>query len=199
MMHPSVCTPAQALEKLIAGNKRFSQDNPDKPGQASEIRKSVLSGQKPFAAILSCSDSRVPPEIIFDQGIGDVFVIRNAGNILDDTVIGTLEYAVEHLAVPLIVVLGHTQCGAITAAVQEVEANGHLSHILALLQPAVAASKRLTGNPVLNAVTSNVKLIVNQLSKSLPHLKTMVEKGKIVIQGAVYHLDSGQVEILEVS
>ena len=110
-------TPDQALTQLLRGNERFVAGWPDHPNQSARRRREVSdSGQQPFAIILSCSDSRVPPEIIFDQGLGDLFVIRVAGNIIDDAILGTIEYAVEHVHAPLVMVLGHDKCGAVTAA-----------------------------------------------------------------------------------
>ncbi len=115
-------TTQQALQKLKDGNTRFVGGKLEHPGTGGARRKEVLNGQKPFAAILTCSDSRVPPEIIFDCGIGDIFVIRVAGNVLDDTVRGSLAYAALHLKCPMIVVLGHSLCGAVTASIQPDEA-----------------------------------------------------------------------------
>ncbi|EIM78432.1 carbonic anhydrase [Nitritalea halalkaliphila LW7] len=112
---------SQVLSFLLEGNKRFSEDHPIHPDQTLEKLRALSQGQHPIAAIVSCSDSRVPPELLFDQGLGDLFVIRNAGNIVSDYEIGSVEYAIEHLEVPLVIVLGHTQCGAIGAYVARVQ------------------------------------------------------------------------------
>ena len=108
-----------------------------RPNQGVERRKELVEGQHPFAIILCCSDSRVPPEVIFDQGLGDLFIVRTAGNVFDNIALGSIEYAVEHLEVPLLVVLGHGQCGAVTATVEGGHAPGHISNVVEAIQPAV--------------------------------------------------------------
>jgi carbonic anhydrase len=130
----------------------------------------VVTGQHPFAVILTCSDSRVPPEVIFDQGIGDLFVIRNAGNIVDDVVIGSIEYAVEHLHTPLVIVLGHQQCGAVTAALKGGKATGHIASVIEKILPAVADARKQPGDSLLNAIDANVARMVNELRASHPVL-----------------------------
>src|SRR5512139_387673 len=128
-------TPDQALTHLLRGNERFIAGWPDHPNQSARRRREVSdAGQQPYAIILSCADSRVPPEIIFDQGLGDVFVIRVAGNVLDDVILGTIEYAVEHMHTPLVMVLGHDKCGAVTAAVEHVPTHSHVEAVLEALQ-----------------------------------------------------------------
>ena len=145
---------------------------------------------------MSCSDSRVPPEIIFDQGLGDLFVIRLAGNILDDAALGSLEYAVEHLGVKYIMVLGHERCGAVDAAVKGGEIPGHIGSLVKAIQPAVEKVKNLPGDLLDNAVRANVTMVVQQLKSSGPILEELVKKGDLAIAGARYDLDDGEVKIL---
>lgn len=152
-----------------------------------------MSGQHPHAEILSCSDSRVPPEIVFDQGLGDLFIVRVAGNVASDTELGSLEYGAEHLHVPLIVVLGHESCGAVTAAVQGGPPEGHIVSLVDLINPAVEKTRGMPGDPVSNAVRMNVELVVKRLRTSTPILSELVAHGKIKIVGAIYSIETGAV------
>lgn len=195
-MHSSSVTSDQALQMLIEGNRRYTAGKAEHPNQSGERRTEVLAGQHPFAIVLSCSDSRVPPEVFFDQGIGDLFIIRNAGNIVDDVVLGSIEYAAEHLGVPLVMVLGHSKCGAVTATVQGGEAPGHIGSIVETIQPAVDASKGQHGDAVLNATLANVRLTVDRIKKCEPILAELEQHGKLMVVGAFYHLDTGAVEVL---
>jgi carbonic anhydrase len=133
----------------------------------------------------------VPPEIIFDQGLGDLFVVRVAGNVATDTELGSLEYGAEHLHIPLLVVLGHERCGAVTAAVQGGEAEGHIASLVNLIKPAVDKTHSLPGDPVANAVRANVQLVVKQLRSSTPILSELVAHHKLHIVGGVYSLETG--------
>jgi carbonic anhydrase len=185
-----------ALAELIEGNGRFAGGNPTHLGRDGGRRAALLQGQQPRAAILTCADSRVPPEILFDQGLGDLFVIRTAGNLAGEVALGSLEYAVAHLGVSLIVVLGHQHCGAVGAAVAAEEARGHIAQIVAALAPALEASRDLPGDPLLNAVNANVRLVVAQLARSAPILATAVTDRRVEVLGARYDLDTGLVEWL---
>ena len=185
-----------AQQKLIDGNKRYVNAKLSHPNQTDQRRTEVAKGQHPFAAIVSCSDSRVPPEIIFDQGLGDLFVIRLAGNILDDAALGSLEYAVEHLGVKYIMVLGHERCGAVDATVKGGEVPGHISSLVKAIQPAVEKVKNQPGDLLDNAVRANVTMVVQQLKSSGPILEELVKKGDLAIAGARYDLDDGEVTIL---
>jgi carbonic anhydrase len=189
-----------ALARLTAGNIRFVAQHLQFPDQNAERREQVATGQSPFAAVLCCADSRVPPEIIFDQGVGDLFVVRVAGNVLDDPIIGSLEYAVEHLGVSLIVVLGHTKCGAVRAALEAVflgaEAPKHIDSVVKALEPAIDAGKLLPGDPWLNATTANIHLGAAHLRSSEPILAKAVKAKELTIVGARYDIDSGWVEFL---
>jgi carbonic anhydrase len=156
-----------------------------------------VSAQHPVAAILSCADSRVPPELVFDQGLGDLFTVRVAGNVVDDAIIGSLEYAAEHLGIPVIIVLGHSGCGAVKATIDGGEPNTHIQALVKAIQPAVDQAYREPGPLMDNAIRDNVLLAVKQLNESKPILAEMVRAGKLQIKGAVYHLDSGVVEYLK--
>lgn len=182
-----------ALAELKVGNQHHVQHRYQHPHENAIRQRELTSGQHPHAQILSCSDSRVPPEIIFDQGLGDLFVVRVAGNVATDTELGSLEYGAEHLHVPLLVVLGHEKCGAVTAAVEGGPPEGHIAALVNLIIPAVEKSRRLPGDPVTNAVRSNVELVVRQLRSSTPLLSELVAHGKLRIVGAVYSLDTGKV------
>ena len=137
--HAAPVNPEKALAALIEGNRRYQAQHVTHPHQNAARRAELAAGQHPIAAVLSCADSRVPPEIVFDQGLGDLFVVRVAGNITDDVVLGSLEYAVEHLGVPLVVVLGHYKCGAIQAAVEGGTPHDHVASLVAALKPSVEA------------------------------------------------------------
>jgi len=186
----------QALLSLKEGNERFISKKCTHPNQSAERQDEVVKGQHPFAAILSCSDSRVPPEIIFDQGIGDLFIIRVAGNILSDEILGTIEYAAEHLGIPLVLVLGHQKCGAVQAAVSGGEVPGKIQRLVEALQPAVAKAKSLSGDPVENAVRANVEQTVELLKKSKPIMAELIHEGKVKVVGGYYSLETGRVTVL---
>ena len=192
-------TPELALQQLVEGNLRYAEGNASHPHQSLEQRAELLSGQHPFAVILGCSDSRTPPELIFDQGLGDVFVVRTAGEVVDNASLASIEYAVEHLGVPLVVVLGHDSCGAVTAALQDGEAEGHLGTLMDFIRPAVEQAREAgEESDLLNqSIENNVYNIVEALQNSQPILSEKVEKEELMILGARYHLDSGLVEILE--
>lgn len=195
-MHALGIHPNQALEILLEGNERFAAGRAIHPRQDTARRAELLGGQKPFAVILCCSDSRVAPEIIFDQGLGDLFVIRTAGNVADTVALGSIEYAVEHLGSRLVVVLGHQKCGAVTAAVQSNTAPGHVDSIVKAILPAVAAAQGKAGDLVWNAAKENVKRVVAQISSSEPILSELVRAGTVQVIGAMYYLDSGKVELV---
>jgi carbonic anhydrase len=189
----------QALQKLAEGNARFVQGNAAHPHQSAERRAEVISGQNPFAVILGCSDSRVPPEIIFDQGIGDLFVVRTAGQVVDDVALGSIEYAVEHLGVPLVVVLGHDRCGAVNATIAGGEAAGHIGNLVAAINPAVERARKEGGEEQLlnNSIDENSRQIALQLRTSEPLLSKLVEKGELEVVAARYRLESGRVKFLK--
>ena len=185
--------PDEALARLAQGNRRFMAASLNHPDQGAVRRIEQAAGQTPFAIILTCSDSRVPPEVIFDQGLGDLFVIRVAGNVADDIGIASIEYAAEHLGTHLCVVLGHERCGAVTAAVKGDALPGHLLNLMEMLAPAVAATSGQPGDRVADAVTANVELTVDRLRECAPILNKLVDEGELQVVGAEYDLDTGEV------
>jgi len=186
-------TAASVLDELKAGNQRYVSGKLTHPHESLARRQELAAGQQPHAIFLTCADSRVAPEIVFDQGLGDLFDVRVAGNVAGDDEIASMEYAAEHLHTPLIVVMGHQKCGAVSAAVQGGAPDGHLPVLIKAIQPAVDQAKSLKGDLVENAVRINVENIVSQLRTSKPILAELVEHGKLQIVGAVYSLDTGKV------
>ncbi|HTW87195.1 MAG TPA: carbonic anhydrase [Candidatus Binataceae bacterium] len=186
-------SPAEALRTLMEGNARFASDHPAHPNRDALRRAHLATGQNPFVGVLSCSDSRVPPEIIFDQGLGDIFVLRVAGNTVDQLGLQTLAYGVEHLGTALIVVLGHDSCGAVKAAV-ETYPKPDAGVMLTNIYPAVAATKDQPGDPVSNAINRNVVLMVAQL-KAVPAFAERIKDGRLMIVGGRYNLETGKVTI----
>lgn len=180
-------TPAEALDRLQKGNQRYVSEKFKAPDTTSYVRKELLSQQKPFAIILGCSDSRVPPEIIFNEGLGDLFTIRIAGQVLDQIVLDSIEYAVTQLGSVLIVVLGHERCGAVDATLtgktQGIEA------IAKRIEPAVSGASTLEA-----AIHQNINFVLNQI-KASPTIFRHMQKGNLGVVGAYYNLSSGQVEI----
>jgi carbonic anhydrase len=189
-------TPDAALQKLMDGNRRYIQQKRTFPDQSRSRILEVAKGQHPFAIVLGCSDSRVAPEIIFDQGLGDLFEIRVAGNILDDAVVASIEYAAAELGVPLLVILGHERCGAVKAALDGKPVPGHIGSLVAAIKPAVYATKGQPGDAWDNAVRANVKMSVNKLKALSPILAKAVKAGTLKVVGARYDIDSGEVEVI---
>jgi len=186
-------TPDSALAELKDGNAHHVTHRYKHPHETAERLRQLAAGQHPHAEILSCADSRVPPEVIFDQGLGDLFVVRVAGNVVSDVELGSLEYGAEHLHVPLLIVLGHQRCGAVTAVVEGGEADGHIGVLTALLRPAVEKTRGLPGDSIDNAVRANVEMVVKQLRTSPPVLEKLVSNGELKVVGAIYSLETGQV------
>ena len=191
----SISPPKAALEKLMAGNQRFVQHQPNYPHQSQKRLAEVAQAQHPFATILSCADSRVPAEILFDQGIGDLFDVRIAGNIVTPESLGSLEYAVSLLNTPLLMVLGHERCGAVTAAVQNKALLGEIGSFVKAIMPAVDQVKGQAGDPVENAVVANVLYQMNQLQRS-KLLSEALQSGQLRLVGGRYDLDTGRVTLV---
>ena len=193
-------TPTQAddaLQRLLEGNHRFVEDRRRHVPLGARLRE-VAPAQAPFCAVLGCSDARVPAEIIFDCSLGDLFVVRNAGHVLSSVVLGSLEYAALRLRVPLIVVLGHTRCGALQAAVTADGAAAvpaSLGALIDLVRPAVERARGLGGDLLDNAILAHVEDIVAELRRS-EALGPLVERGALEIVGAVYDLDSGSARVV---
>lgn len=181
------------LARLKIGNRRHAEMHPMHPHLGSAWRAELSKAQHPFACVLACADSRVPPEMVFDTGLGDLFVVRVAGNIVDDAVLGSLEYAVEHLHVPLIVVLGHSGCGAVTAAIQGGPARDHTGVLIQAIAPAVREARKRPGPLLDNAVRENMKLSLGQLRRSEPVLRRLEARHEVRLAGGVYRLDTGKV------
>jgi len=181
----------EALNRLKAGNERFANSKVSAAKPVAARRAETAQAQHPFAIIVGCADSRTAPEIIFDQNIGDLFVIRTAGNLVDDYALGSIEYAVEHLGTRLIVVLGHQRCGAVTAALSGGSAPGHINSLVRDIQPAVAASKGKEGDALTNAIHENDAEVAAKIRKE-------AELGELTAQVRVvegyYNLDTGKVE-----
>jgi len=189
-------SPDAALQKLMDGNQRFVQQKGKHPDQSQARMKQVAQSQHPFAAVLCCADSRVPPEILFDEGIGDLFDIRVAGNIVTPEVLGSLEYAVAVLGTPVVMILGHERCGAVTAAVQGERLPGHIGSFVKAIKPALAKTKGISGDPVDNAVIANVQYQIQKLKWSSAILSQRSLNGKLKIVGGRYDLDSGEVTLI---
>jgi carbonic anhydrase len=182
-----------ALRELKAGNDHHAAKHYQHPHQTAARQRELSSGQQPHAIVLSCADSRVAPEIVFDQGLGDLFDIRVAGNIAGDPELASIEYAAEHLNTPLLVVMGHQKCGAVTAAAETGEAPGHLPSLLAMIRPAVDQARGRPGDLIDNAVRINVENVVRQVRSSKPVLAELIDRGHLTVIGAVYSLDTGRV------
>jgi carbonic anhydrase len=196
--HPSGLAPADALALLTEGNQRFVSGHLQHPRQDPARRTELASGQAPSAIIVSCSDSRTTPEVLFDQGLGDLFVVRCAGNVIDDHALGSIEYAAEHLGTRLIVVLGHQRCGAVKAA-KEVIASGsmphdHIASLVESIKPAVLATK---DQDVEATCKANVHDVEQALRDSQPVLHGMTSSGQLQVVGAYYELDTGTVSFLD--
>jgi carbonic anhydrase len=187
-------TPTRALQELIAGNQRFMNDKPLHVDHTTERRKETMEKQTPFATILGCSDSRVPPEIVFDQGLGDLFIVRVAGNVLDAVGLDSVEFSCLYLKSSFIMVLGHENCGAVSAVLegqtQDIEA------VAELIEPAVRGVDEMQGDKLENAIKANVKSVVAQLQES-EVLTRLIKEKKVAIIGGYYNFHTGKVELLK--
>lgn len=186
-----------SLNKLIEGNQRYINSATVCHEDWSAKRLAQAEGQAPFAVIVTCSDSRVPPEIIFDQALGDLFVIRLAGNVVDDFAIGSIEYGVSVLGADTILVLGHSNCGAVDAAIKGLKFDNHIQEVLDAIQPAVEAVKGRSGDILEKTIKANVRHVEEKLKNSKPVLSNQFEQGKLAILGGYYDLASGKVEFLD--
>lgn len=195
----NVMTPDEALERLMAGNARYAAGQ-STPLDFSEERATLVTGQNPYATILSCSDSRVSPEFCFDEQRGDLFVARVAGNYLTTDFVATIEYAAAVLHAPLIMVLGHESCGAVGAAISAVDKNkqfpGHIQSMASALAPAVRAARTMPGDHFSNVVKMNVMRNVEKLRKQPPILSRLAADKKILVVGGVYSLKTGRVDLI---
>ncbi|TXN20308.1 carbonic anhydrase [Methylobacterium sp. WL9] len=195
-------TPDRALQALKDGNRSFSTDSPVRAVQGRERRIEIALAQTPFCVLVSCSDSRVSPEILFGRGLGELFIVRNAGNTVDTAALGSIEYAVSQLGVPLILVMGHSRCGAVLAAVDVVKNNtvypGAIGRMIEPIVPAVLSVRDKPGDLVENAVRANVSRIVSRLrTASEPALIDPLEHRQLRVVGAAYSLDTGGVDFFD--
>lgn len=192
-----------ALRGLLDGNARFSSGQPEHPRQDAARRQEVASGQHPPAMVLSCSDSRVPVELLFDQGVGDLFGMRVAGNVLDDTVLGSIEYGAEHLGIPLLVVLGHSSCGAVAATAGAIRAGqdgeGYIAALVARIREAIADTlpQIPEGASLRAAEVANVRHVVAQTSARSRIVREVAARGRLAVVGAYYDLADGRVSLLD--
>lgn len=201
--HHAFLSPAalkEPVDALIAGNKRFVEGRPVHPLDDAKRRKELVSGQTPKAAVLSCSDSRVPPELIFDQGLGEIFAVRTAGEAADQVALGSIEYAVEHLGTKLVLVLGHESCGAIKATLSAGKAassgSDNLDHLVGLIRPNVQNFQLSADDKLLiEPVKANVEGMAQSLLQRSKILKEKVEAKELLIVKGLYHLESGRVDI----
>ncbi|NLX88355.1 MAG: carbonic anhydrase [Syntrophomonadaceae bacterium] len=197
----SKVTANEALKWLIEGNRRYVSGQLVPPDLGSARRSELRAqGQFPFAVVLTCSDSRVPPEHIFNQGLGDLFVVRVAGNVVDDVAMGSIEYGLEHLGAPLLLVLGHDYCGAVKATVDGGEAPGSIGAIVERIKPTVDAVRQsgASGDELYRkAEDENILAVIKEIQSS-PIIKHLLEHQQLTIVGGKYHLDSGEVTFIEI-
>lgn len=191
--NPTPLSPDEALQRLLDGNQRFVQQHPKFPDRSSKRLLEIAKAQHPYATILSCADSRVTAEIVFDEGLGDLFDVRVAGNIVTPATLGSLEYSAVLLETPLLMVLGHERCGAVTAAVKGNPLPGSIAYFVDPILPVIQKATALPGDPVENAVVANIRYQVSQLTDRSTLLAQRVEEGKLKIVGGRYDLDTGEV------
>ncbi len=195
-------TPDQALELLREGNAAFLRGEQTRVLTSAQRRLDLAAGQQPFAAYVTCSDSRVPPELLFGRGLGELFIIRNAGNTVDTVALGSIEYAVAVLQVPLVVVMGHESCGAVKAATEVVTDNatfpGSIGPMVEPIIPAVLSARHEEGDLLDNSVRANVRRVVRQLREQTdPIMLDPQREGRLKVVGAYYDLDEGRVDFFD--
>lgn len=197
-LQPDPTTPTEALNQLLAGNQRFVKGNLKHPHQTHQRVLETENGQHPFAVVVTCSDSRVSPEILFDEGLGDLFVIRTAGNLMGDLELGSIEYAVEHLGASLVVVLGHTECGAVKAFVEGGEAHGHIKSIVEALACEKEEQQVLEkeGKNMHSCIEANIRHGVTQIKTDEPILTEHIHHGKVAVVAMLYDVHTGLVRVL---
>ncbi|WP_347110324.1 carbonic anhydrase [Paenarthrobacter sp. S56] len=197
---PTNLTPALAWQRLREGNERFVSGESRHPNQDASRRSSLLEGQNPFAVIFGCADSRLAAEIIFDLGLGDAFVVRTAGQVIDDAVLGSLEYSISELKVPLIAILGHDSCGAVTATKGAVETGemppGFIRDLVERITPSVLTAKRNGQEDVNDMVVEHVKQTAERLADSSRVISDAIEEGRVAVIGLSYKLGEGQAALV---
>lgn len=195
-VNPNPVSPDVALRRLLDGNKRFVQQKRNYPDQNLERLRLVSKTQHPFASVLGCADSRVPAEIVFDQGLGNLFVVRVAGNVVTDLVTGSLEYSTTVLGSQLILILGHRRCGAVAEAIKNEPLPGKIGSVIQGIKPAVERVRLTTGDITEDAVLANIQYQVEELPKKSTILAKLVSEAKLKIVGAIYDLDTGKVTVI---
>jgi carbonic anhydrase len=186
----------EALQQLKEGNARYVFDHVEHPHEGAQRRVDLSRAQHPFALVLGCGDSRVVPELIFDQGVGDLFVLRIAGNVADDAVIASIEYAVEHLGTRLVVVMGHEKCGAVTAAIAHQPDEGKINNLLSYIEPSVNAVLSAPGDLLTNAIQRHTQRTAQLIQKAEPILSHECHTENLLVLPAYYHLATGKVEFM---
>lgn len=186
----------EALQVLLAGNKRFLSGKLEHPNHCEESRKGLIAGQEPLAVVLACADSRVPPVDIFDQGLGDLFVLRVAGNIINDHILGSIEYAVLHLHTPLVMVMGHSSCGAVGAVAQGAKLGGHIASLTPSIEAALKKAKGQEGHWTNNAAKELAKTTAQRIRESEPIIADYVSEGNVLVVATYYDLSTGEVTLL---
>ena len=201
-MTDATLTPREAFEQLLEGNQRFAEDSPTKTDQDRGRRAELADGQHPFAVVFGCGDSRVAAELVFDQGLGRLFVVRTAGHVVDAGVLGSVEFGVDLLDIPLVVVLGHESCGAVTAGVNAFETGtmppGYLRDIVEHLAPSLFVAQRAGDTSVPSVVSENVRQTVRLLVERSPVVAQAVAAGRCAVVGLVYGLVEGRVRMVDV-
>jgi carbonic anhydrase len=188
---------SEALKILKDGNERYVKGELKHPHTDNSRREDLQGSQQPFAVVLSCADSRVVPELLFDQGLGDLFVIRVAGNIAKDKVLGSMEYAVKFLNSKLIIVLGHENCGAVSASLGDSDPGGHIGAIIEKIKPAVYMARRMEGDHLTNAIQLNAQLVSEEVKEAKPILNEACKHGGLEVISAYYELSTGRVKFFD--
>lgn len=191
-VRPVPTSPQEALARLMEGNRRFVSGDADEPRRGLDRVRELQEGQQPYAAILGCADSRVPVEILFDEGFGDLFTVRVAGNVATPEEVASLEYAVGVLGSQLVLVLGHSACGAVTAAVEGKAVPGQISTLFQHITPAVAVGAGIDA-----AIEANVRHQVDVIARSSTVVSEALQAGRVEVRGAVYSLEDGRVRLLD--
>ena len=186
-------TGQEALDVLMAGNRRFVSGQLEHPNHCEESRKNLIGGQEPIAAVLACADSRVPPVDVFDQGLGDLFILRVAGNVINDQILGSIEYAVAHLHTPLVMVMGHSSCGAINAVASVTKLHGHIASLTPSIDAALKHTKGLDGHWCNNASKELARATAKKIAESEPIIADLVKEGKVLVVATYYDIATGEV------
>ncbi len=194
-------TPSAAWRELLSGNERFVRNQPAWPNQDAARRAEVVSGQRPFALVFGCSDSRVPAEIIFDQGLGDLFVVRTAGHVVDTAVLGSVEYGVDVLGVPLVVVLGHDRCGAVGATLAAHTSGelptGYVRDLVERVTPSVLAARQAGLTGLAEVIDEHARRTARLLVERSPAIRHRLTNGTCAVASARYHLETGTVRLVD--